>query len=143
MLHRMRCVVHSIILFIAFLFLQVFVMMPKPRDSSQPKIFQSPAAAAAAASVTAAYALSKIENLDFKTAELNSKGSGNHHYEQDFTVEIEALTEKKSVLELSLAEVRTENYRIRQNIEEVNNTHAELSKVCSLETLVTKVIIVF
>ncbi|KAM1157410.1 hypothetical protein TB2_027592 [Malus domestica] len=106
---------------------EVFVMMPKPRDSSQRKIFQSPAAAAAAASVTAAYALSKIENLDFKTAELNSKGPESHHYEQDFTVEIEALTEEKSVLELSLAEVRTGNSRIGQNIEEVNNTHAELS----------------
>ncbi|CAL2240135.1 unnamed protein product [Prunus armeniaca] len=107
---------------------EVFVMMPKLRDSLQPKIFQSPAAAAAAASVTAAYALTKIDKLDFKTAELNSKGTENHHYEQDFTIDLETLTEEKSVLELSLSEVKTENSRLGQEIEEVNNTHAELSK---------------
>ncbi|KAL0403611.1 UNVERIFIED_CONTAM: Acyl-CoA-binding domain-containing protein 4 [Sesamum radiatum] len=38
---------------------EVFVMRVKPRDSLHPKILQSPAAAAAAASVTAAYALAK------------------------------------------------------------------------------------
>ncbi|VVA26883.1 PREDICTED: acyl-CoA-binding [Prunus dulcis] len=107
---------------------EVFVMMPKPRDSLQPKIFQSPAAAAAAASVTAAYALTKIDKLDFKTAELNSKGAENHHYEQDFTIDLETLTEEKSVLELSLSQVKTENSRLGQEIEEVNNTHTELSK---------------
>ncbi|KAK9283103.1 hypothetical protein L1049_011334 [Liquidambar formosana] len=54
---------------------EVFVMRPKPRDSSRPKIFQSPAAAAAAASVTAAYALTKSEKLDFtETNESNFNG---------------------------------------------------------------------
>ncbi|KAL0452030.1 UNVERIFIED_CONTAM: Acyl-CoA-binding domain-containing protein 4 [Sesamum latifolium] len=43
---------------------EVFVMRVKPRDTLHPKILQSPAAAAAAASVTAAYALAKAESLD-------------------------------------------------------------------------------
>lgn len=44
-------------------------MRPKPKDSKPPKIFHSPVTAAAAASVTAAYALAKSECLDFTTIE--------------------------------------------------------------------------
>lgn len=106
-------------------------MRPKPKDSSQRKIFQSPAAAAAAASVTAAYALTKSEKLNFTTVESNSKGPENRSYEQDFTIDIKSLREERSVLELSLTEVRTENSRVSHKIDEVNNTHTELSKVCS------------
>ncbi|KAL6130317.1 hypothetical protein ACLB2K_068698 [Fragaria x ananassa] len=107
---------------------EVFVMRPKPNDSSQRKIFQSPAAAAAAASVTAAYALTKSEKLNFTTVQSNSHGAENHRYEQDFTIDIEALREEKGVLELSLSEVRKENAKVTQEIDEVNNTHSELSK---------------
>lgn len=107
---------------------EVFVMRPKPKDSSQRKIFQSPAAAAAAASVTAAYALTKSEKLNFTTVESNSKGPENHRHEQDFTIDIKSLREERSVLELSLTEVRTENSRVSHKIDEVNNTHTELSK---------------
>lgn len=106
-------------------------MRLKPRDISRPKIFQSPAAAAAAASVTAAYALAKSEKLDFpQTLNLNSAGIGNNISEQDVSNDIDAIKEEKRVLELSVEEVRAENSRLREKIDEVNNTHGELSKVC-------------
>lgn len=105
-------------------------MRPKLRDLKQPKIFQSPAAAAAAASVTAAYALSMTEKLDFATAESNSNGAEKIPSEQDVAVEVETIREEKTLLELSLTEVRTENSKLSGKIEEVNGTHAELSKVC-------------
>ncbi|XP_061986715.1 acyl-CoA-binding domain-containing protein 4-like isoform X1 [Populus nigra] len=107
---------------------EVFVMRLKPRDALRPKIFQSPAAAAAAASVTAAYALAKSEKLDFSKLNLNSNGTGKNSTEQDLAFEIDALKEEKKLLELSLAEVRAENYRVTEKIDEVNGTHAELSK---------------
>ncbi|KAJ4829842.1 hypothetical protein Tsubulata_016555 [Turnera subulata] len=107
---------------------EVFVMRLKPRDTLRPKIFQSPAAAAAAASVTAAYALAKSEKLDFSNINLNSKGSEKSVSEQDLIIEIDALKEDKRVLELSLTEAHAENSRIREKIDDVNATHAELSK---------------
>lgn len=108
---------------------EVFVMKPKPSDSSRPKIFQSPAAAAAAASVTAAYALTKAEKLYFTKAEdSNSKGAGNILSEQNVRNDIKAIREEKNVLELSLEEVRAENNRIRGQIDEKNGSHSELSK---------------
>lgn len=105
-------------------------MRLKPRDSLRPKIFQSPAAAAAAASVTAAYALAKSDKLDFSNINLNPRVIESNPSEQDLTIEIDAIKEDKKVLELSLAEVRAENSRLREKIDEVNSTHAELSKVC-------------
>lgn len=108
---------------------EVFIMRPKPRDSSYPKIFQSPAAAAAAASVTAAYALTKAENLDFKQLDdINVKPPENGHPIEDVTVKIESFEKEKQVLESSLAEAKAENSKLRGEIDEVNNTHAELSK---------------
>ncbi|KAK0592644.1 hypothetical protein LWI29_022839 [Acer saccharum] len=105
---------------------EVFVMRLKPKDISRPKIFQSPAAAAAAASVTAAYALAKSEKLDFpKNFNLNF---GSSLAEEDVKIKIDALKEEKRVLELSLAETTTENSRQREKIDDVNSTHAELSK---------------
>lgn len=102
-------------------------MRPKPRNSSRPKIFQSPAAAAAAASVTAAYALAKSEKLDFSEIEEPTKLVVNR---KDVSVELDAVREDKKVMESSLTEARQENSRLREKMEEVNNTHAELSKVC-------------
>ncbi|XP_030450842.1 acyl-CoA-binding domain-containing protein 4 [Syzygium oleosum] len=104
---------------------EIFLMRPKPRDSSRPKIFQSPAAAAAAASVTAAYALAKSEKLDFLDMEEPIKLVVN---KKDVSVELDAVREDKKVMELSLTEARQENSRLREKIEEVKNTHAELSK---------------
>ncbi|KAJ6983456.1 hypothetical protein NC653_026307 [Populus alba x Populus x berolinensis] len=107
---------------------EVFVMRLKPSDASRPKIFQSPAAAAAAASVTAAYALAKSEKLDFSSLNLSSNGVGNNPSELDLAFEIDALKEEKKELELSLTEVRAENSRLTEKVDEVNGTHAELSK---------------
>ena len=105
-------------------------MRPKPRDTLRPKIFQSPAAAAAAASVTSAYALSKSEKLDFvQLDDINSKPPVNGHPLDDVTVKIHAIKEEKRLLELSIAEVRAENSKLGGEIDEVNNVHAELSKV--------------
>lgn len=103
-------------------------MRPKLKDISRPKIYQSPAAAAAAASVTAAYALSKTEKLDFATKS-NPKGAEKNLSEHDVRVEIEAIREEKTLLELSLIEVRAENSKLTGEIEEIDATHAELSKV--------------
>lgn len=109
-------------------------MRPKPRDSLRPKIFQSPAAAAAAASVTSAYALSKSEKLDFiQLDDINSKSSVNGHPLDDVTVKSEAIKEEKRLLELSIAEVRAENSKLSGEINEVNSTHSELTKVCMLQ----------
>lgn len=106
-------------------------MRPKAKDTMRPKIFQSPAAAAAAASVTSAYALSKSEKLDFiQLDDINSKLSANGHPKDDVTDKVEAIKEEKRLLELSIAEVRAENSKLGGEIEEINNTHAELTKVC-------------
>ncbi|OMO87264.1 Kelch repeat type 1 [Corchorus capsularis] len=108
---------------------EVFVMKLKPRDSSHPKIFQSPAAAAAAASVTAAYALAKSEKLDFpQLIDMKFNGVENNVPKKDINIEIDAIKEEKKVLELSIEEVRSENARLRERIDELNSNHTELSK---------------
>ncbi|GAV64742.1 Kelch_1 domain-containing protein/Kelch_4 domain-containing protein [Cephalotus follicularis] len=109
---------------------EVFIMRVKSKDLSRPKIFQSPAAAAAAASVSAAYALAKSEKLDFpQMSNLNFNGVENNLSKQNIvTIDIDALKEEKKVLQLSLAEVRAENSALREKIDDVNSTHAELSK---------------
>lgn len=105
-------------------------MRLKPRDILLPKIFQSPAAAAAAASVTAAYALAKSEKLDFpQNFNVNSTANGSKLPEENVTTKIEALKEEKRLLQLSLTEATSENSRLREKIDEINSTHAELSKV--------------
>lgn len=106
-------------------------MRPKAKDTLRPKIFQSPAAAAAAASVTSAYALSKSEKLDFmQLDDASSKSSINGHPQDDVAVKIEAIKEEKRLLELSSAEVQAENSKLGGQIDELNSTHAELTKVC-------------
>lgn len=105
-------------------------MKPKPKDLSRPKIFQSPAAAAAAASVTAAYALAKTEKLDFAIIENDvSKKREEKQSQSNGAIEIEAIREEKAKLELALSEVQGENSKLQHEIDEVNSTHAELSKV--------------
>lgn len=108
-------------------------MKPKPTDSTRPKIFQSPAAAAAAASVTAAYALAKSEKLDFiETEDSNFGGVKENNSAQDFSIEINAIREENKVLESSVAEVKAENSRLKEKIDDINGTYAELSKVLSI-----------
>ncbi|CAN0910566.1 Acyl-CoA-binding domain-containing protein 6 [Linum grandiflorum] len=108
---------------------EVFVMRLKPRNILQPKIFKSPAAAAAAASVSAAYALSKPEKLDVSSKEAShGEEKGKRPSQKDLTIEIEAIKEHKKMLEVSLADVSAEKSSIREKIDEVNSTHADLSK---------------
>lgn len=101
-------------------------MRPKPKDSKQPKIFQSPAAAAAAASVTAAYALAKSESLDFTTIE-HSKPK------VDLSVEVGVLKGENKTLESSIAGVKTENSALMEKLVECNGTHVDLTKVCLVD----------
>ena len=115
---------------------QIFVMKPKRTDSTRPKIFQSPAAAAAAASVTAAYALAKSEKLEFiETDDSNFEGLRENNPVQDFSIEINAIREENKVLESSVAEVKAENSRVREKIDDINGTYAELSKVLSISQM--------
>ncbi|KAK4776353.1 hypothetical protein SAY86_005041 [Trapa natans] len=107
---------------------EIFVSRPKPRESAPPKIFQSPAAAAAAASVIAAYALTKPEKTEFIESDHSTKLVGNNVSQQDTEAELSAIKEEKNALELSLAEVREENSKQRERISEANNTLSELSK---------------
>lgn len=106
-------------------------MRPKPRDYPHPKIFQSPAAAAAAASVTAAYALSKSGKLEFSEMEdLSIKLAQAHGSQWDLASDITAIKEEKKMLESALAKVRAENSSFKGKIDESTDTHADLSKVC-------------
>ncbi|KAG5533116.1 hypothetical protein RHGRI_027371 [Rhododendron griersonianum] len=108
---------------------EAYVMRPKPRDSPHPKIFQSPAAAAAAASVTAAYALSKSGKLEFSEMEdLNIKLAQGNGSQWDLASDITAIREEKKMLESALAKVRADNSSFKGKIDETTGTHADLSK---------------
>ncbi|KAK4799880.1 hypothetical protein SAY86_025245 [Trapa natans] len=107
---------------------EIFVMRPKPTESATPKIFQSPAAAAAAASVTAAYALTKPEKVESTESVDSRKLAANKVSQRDAEAELSAIKEEKNALELSLAEVREENSKQREKISEANSTLSELSK---------------
>ncbi|CAN1747598.1 Acyl-CoA-binding domain-containing protein 4 [Linum perenne] len=98
----------------------VFVMRLKPRNTLQPKI-------SAAASVTAAYALSKPEKSDAPNVD-NYRVQSRKPSQEDLTIEINRIKEDKKMLEVSLADVRAEKSSVREKIDEVNSTHADLSK---------------
>ncbi|KAI3917183.1 hypothetical protein MKX01_003632 [Papaver californicum] len=110
---------------------EVYILRTKPKDLSRPKIFQSPAAAAAAASVTAAYALTssgerkidvrKKEDANFQETEIETSP-------QDFTVGFNLITAENKTLESSLTEIRTQNYKSKDDLAEINNTFEDLSK---------------
>ncbi|CAN8257176.1 unnamed protein product [Cochlearia groenlandica] len=104
----------------------IFVMRLKPEESSHPKIFKSPAAAAAAASVTAAYSIAKSEFPLPANPTLN--GIGNISSEKDVRNRVDAIKEEKRTLESSVAETQVENSKLKEKIEEVNNSHTELSQ---------------
>ncbi|KAG8390564.1 hypothetical protein BUALT_Bualt01G0096600 [Buddleja alternifolia] len=109
---------------------EVFAMRVKPKDSLHPKILQSPAAAAAAASVTAAYALAKPETFNYAEKEdSNSKVIPMDNTSQrDLSAEVNLIREEKKALESSLIKVTTENSAVKTKIEEANVNYAELSK---------------
>lgn len=92
---------------------ELYVLKPKTNTSAKPKLFQSPAAAAAAASVSAAYALT-------------SSGENAAHKEV-VAADTEKLRLEKKLLESDLEGVRNENSRIKDSLDEMNNSHALLS----------------
>lgn len=111
---------------------EVFVMKPKPRNFVQPRLLQSPAAAAAAASVTAAYAvvtatdektrdIVAADDLDVKRAEPGSSS-------KQTVAEIDALNWEKGKLESQLAEVRAENSKLKDKLDTVKLSYSELTK---------------
>ncbi|VVB13200.1 unnamed protein product [Arabis nemorensis] len=107
----------------------IFVMRLKPEKSSHPKIYKSPAAAAAAASVTAAYAIAKSDKSDYPPpAKPTLNGIGNNSSERDIRTRIDTIKEEKGKLESSVAETQVENSKLREKIDEVNSSHAELSQ---------------
>ncbi|XP_031502217.1 acyl-CoA-binding domain-containing protein 4 [Nymphaea colorata] len=104
---------------------EVFILKPTLKSASQPKILKSPAAAAAAASVKAVYELTrKGETLDLKvdTKEV-TRGSS----KQD-TVEKDSLSARINLLKSALLETRTNNSKHKDQLDEKNQTYAELSK---------------
>lgn len=110
---------------------EAFVMKPKLRDESYPKIFQSPAAAAAAASVTAAYAVAKPENLNLISAKdsvIKEPEPENNNSQLDLTNEISSIREENKDLESALTRARAEYSTLKGKIDETTSAHAELSK---------------
>ncbi|CAA6673320.1 unnamed protein product [Spirodela intermedia] len=111
---------------------EVFVLKCKVSPSKQPRILQSPAAAAAAASVSAAYALaSAAESSRLEAALAEGKNISQPSPIVDPTLQvagkIETVAAEKKDLESKLAEVRADNLRLKGNLEETSNLHSELS----------------
>ncbi|KAG8072963.1 hypothetical protein GUJ93_ZPchr0006g41495 [Zizania palustris] len=111
---------------------EIFVMKLKPRNLIQPRLLQSPAAAAAAASVTAAYAV--ITATDEKTKDivatddLDVKRVQTAGSFKQIVTEVDALNGEKGKLESRLTEVRDENTKLKDKLDMVNLSHSELTK---------------
>lgn len=99
---------------------EVFVMRPKMKDSAPRKIYQSPAAAAAAASVSAAYSIGSGKPVNGLVKAECPKLDGISNSNET--------KEAKRLLESSLAEAREENSILQGKIDDLNGTHTELSK---------------
>ncbi|XP_020682901.1 acyl-CoA-binding domain-containing protein 4 isoform X1 [Dendrobium catenatum] len=107
---------------------ELFVLKPKPRVPTKPKLYQSPAAAAAAASVTAAYALvtsTGTKDIDPVDENLKSEQAKRQPEVESFATEV--LTVEKKNLESKLAEVRRENAKVEGNLEDARNRQSLLS----------------
>ncbi|KAL8159903.1 hypothetical protein V2J09_001440 [Rumex salicifolius] len=108
---------------------EVFIMRPKHKNPSRPKIYQSPAAAAAAASVSAAYMIGTgnhsemIKQGDSQTEEIETK-----YPQENPTSNIAEFKQEKKLLDSSVAELVEANSTLRGKIDEINSNHAELSK---------------
>ncbi|KAL6912323.1 hypothetical protein ACP4OV_001128 [Aristida adscensionis] len=111
---------------------EIFILKLKPRNLVQPRLLQSPAAAAAAASVTAAYAV--ITATDEKTRDivatddLDIKRAQPASSSKKFVAEIDALNGEKGKLESRLAEIRGENSKLKDKLEMANLSYGELAK---------------
>lgn len=108
---------------------ELFVLKPTARASIQPRLFQSPAAAAAAASVTAAYAVTTITekgngvlDVEGTNIKLNQPRSPS----KVVAIDADKLTAEKKFLESKVDEVKNENSRLKNNIDEMNNSHTLL-----------------
>lgn len=108
---------------------EVFIMRPKLKDPSRPKIYQSPAAAAAAASVSAAYMVDTGNHLEM-TNQGNSQTEAieTKYPQENPTTNIDELKQEKKLLESSIAELVEANSTLRVKIDDINSNHAELSK---------------
>lgn len=105
-------------------------MRPKLKDPSRPKIYQSPAAAAAAASVSAAYMVGMGNQPEMtKEGDSVSEAVQTKYPQEDPTTDFNKLKQEKKMLELSIAELVEANSTLRGKIDDINSNHAELSKV--------------
>jgi len=113
--------------------LQIFVLKPKARNLVQPRLLQSPAAAAAAASVTAAYAV--ITATDEKTRDIvatddfDIKRAQPASNSKKFVAEMDVLNGENGKLASRLAEVRDENSKLKDKLDMANLSYGELAKV--------------
>lgn len=104
-------------------------MKPKATDSIQPRLFQSPAAAA---SVTAAYALTTISKKN--NDPVNAEGA-NLNFTQArsppkvVAIDTDKLTSEKRFLESKVEEVTNENSCLKDSLDEMNNSHGLLLMV--------------
>jgi predicted RNase H-like nuclease (RuvC/YqgF family) len=109
-------------------------MKPKQKDMVRPRLLQSPAAAAAAASVTAAFAIAAAS--DKKTAHVNATEDpdtknvqSESHFVKETASEVNRLREEKTNLESKLAEIKAENSRLMDKLDYSRNSHSDLMKV--------------
>lgn len=109
-------------------------MKPKQKDMVQPRLVQSPAAAAAAASVTAAYAIAAAS--DKKTVQASATENPetkNVQSETSFVKETASRTdifrEENTSLVSKLAEITAENSKLMDKLDYAKSSHSELTKV--------------
>lgn len=126
---------------------EVHILKPSYKGTAQPKIVESPAAAAAAASVAAAYAVPKIlmptsdgtrrpdsevvvQESKVREIIMDKSNLESLHQRSDETRQriIATLKAEKEDLEATLLTVQTENSSIRQRLTEAQVTHEELIK---------------
>lgn len=99
----------------------------------RPRLLQSPAAAAAAASVTAAYAI--VTATDEKNIAMRNsvnpdvKNNEIETVQKLSAIDTDTLKAEKKLLESSIMQARDENSRLQTKIDEMNITHTELLKV--------------
>lgn len=99
----------------------------------RPRLLQSPAAAAAAASVTAAYAIitaTDAKNIDMRNSvDPDVKSDEIENVQKLSAIDTDTLKAEKKLLESRIMQARDENSRLQTKIDEMNITHSELLKV--------------
>lgn len=106
-------------------------MKPKPINSLQPRLLQSPAAAAVSASVTAAYAVNTAADKSIEIKHPDESNMRGVQFEKTLNIEIkiDALNAEKKILVSRIEDARDEKLRLKYNLEEMNNSNDELVKV--------------